>query len=85
MTKDELKEKLESLDDAEFAAFRRDFGGEENRSRDDIVRVYVDFPKHERRMCQLLGLVTEEEKMTGAAVSSAGATVSSAAEFSASG
>jgi len=36
-----------------------------------LIRDYVDHPEHERRICQLLGLTTEEEKAVKAAVSSA--------------
>jgi len=70
MTIAELETKLESMTDAEVSKFCKEFGGDE-LTRRAIIRHYVDHPEHERRMCQLLGLTTQEEKMTEAAVSSA--------------
>jgi len=70
MTIVELETKLASMTDTEVSRFCAAFGGGD-RPRDAIVRDYVDHPEHERRMCQLLRLITQEEKMTNAAVSSA--------------
>jgi hypothetical protein len=44
----------------------------------------VDYPEHERRICQLLNLKTEAEKLTGAALKSAEAAHQSAASARAS-
>ncbi len=74
----ELKAKLVSMTDEELAEFFIAFGQSGyDCSRESVVRCFVDHPEHERRMCQLLGLATEEEKRTTAAVDSARAGMSS--------
>ena len=70
MTRDELRRKLISMSDREIGEFCQEFGGGE-QTRDQLVRTFVDHPEFERRMCQLLQLPTEDEKLTTAATSSA--------------
>ena len=70
MTVVEYKAALAALSEEAFAAFRRDFGGD-FPSRQRYVDDFVHHPEHERRLCQLLGLLTEADKLTTAAISSA--------------
>ncbi len=70
MTRIELRQKLDDMDEQELSILCADFGGGD-LSRHAVVRHYVDHPEHERRICQLLGLTMEEEKAVKAAVSSA--------------
>jgi hypothetical protein len=70
MTLSELTAILDSMTDSEVSQFCSEFGGGD-RSRSAIVREFVDHPEYERRICQLLGARTQEEKMTDAAVCSA--------------
>jgi len=63
MTIADLRAALDTLDDAAFAAFRRDFGGNFT-TRQEYVDEFVHQPEHERRLCQLLRLTTEEDKRT---------------------
>ena len=69
MTVQELREALEALSEEKFSAFVQQFGGD-HKTPEQVVRAYVDGvdanPKLERRLCQLLGLRTEEEKRTEA-------------------
>lgn len=79
MTINEYRKKLEKLNDEQFNKFKKDFGGDQ-KTRDEYVRNFVDNPKHERRICQLLELKTEEEKITKATTRSVwAASISSAA------
>ena len=77
MTLTEYKSALEVLSDEGFAAFRSDFGGD-FRTRQQYVDNFVHHPEHERRICQLLGLRTEAEKLVEAALASAQAAAGSA-------
>ncbi len=70
MTINEYKAALEAMSDNEFKRFCADFGAD-FESPDRYVRDFVDRPQHERRLCQLLGLKTQEEKQTDATVTSA--------------
>lgn len=63
MTVAEYKVALDALDDAGFAKFRRDFGGD-FATRQQYVDDFVHHPDHERRLCQLLALTTEYDKRT---------------------
>jgi len=65
MTINEYRKKLNKLSDEKFKSFNEDFGGGQ-KTREERVREYVDNPKYERRICQLLGLKTQEEKTTKA-------------------
>jgi hypothetical protein len=78
MTINEYRKKLEKLNDEQFNKFKKDFGGD-LKTREDYVRNFVDNPKHERRICQLLELKTEEEKITKATTRSVWAASISAA------
>jgi hypothetical protein len=77
MTTKELKQKLGSMTDEEVSKFCEDcrLG---DRPRDEISRIFVNKPELERRICDLLGFATEEEKSTEAATASAKADTSSA-------
>ena len=77
MTTAEYKSALESLSDERFAAFRKDFGGD-FRTRQQYVDDFIYHPEHERRICQLLGLTTELDKLSEAARASALAAADSA-------
>ncbi|MFC1552320.1 hypothetical protein ACFL6P_07105 [Candidatus Latescibacterota bacterium] len=77
MTINEYEKRLGELSHEEFQKFKIDFGGSKE-TIEKRVREFVDHPEYERRICQLLGLQTEEEKLNDAAVKSADATVKSA-------
>jgi len=70
MTIVELREKLCSMPKEEFLLFVEDYGGDFG-TPEDVVRSYVDNPGHERRLCHLLTMTTQEERITEASVSSA--------------
>lgn len=78
MTIDEYKKRLEELTENDFKHFNDDFGGGQQTIQQRI-RGYVDHPEHERRICQLLELKTEDEKLNEAALRSANAAQQSAA------
>lgn len=78
MTRLELSEALAKLTDEQFDRFKQAFGGEPGRSREAVVREFVHHPEHERRLCQLLELPTEDEKLVGASSASASAAKDSA-------
>ena len=67
MTREELKDKLNKMSDKEFIDFVKDFGGE-YKDPSKLLRNYVDHPEWEPRICQLLGLQTEEERRTKAVI-----------------
>jgi hypothetical protein len=73
----EYEKKLRDLTHEELQKFNADFGGERTEI-DQRVRDFVDHPEHEGRICQLLGLKTEAEKLTDAAINSANAAMQSA-------
>jgi hypothetical protein len=77
MTLQELDEKLRSLSNEELQKFNDDLGGGQ-KTIEDRVREFVDDPQHERRICQLLELKTEEEKLTEASIISSRAAFESA-------
>lgn len=77
MNLQEYKESLRKLSSEEFIKFNVDFGGGE-LSIEERIRDFVDHPQHERRICQLLDLKTEAQKITEATVNSADAAVKSA-------
>lgn len=77
MTITEYESALRALDDREFAAFRVAFGGD-FATRQQYVDDFVNHPEHQRRICQLLGLKTEEEKLVEAALVLAKASAGSA-------
>jgi len=83
MTIDEYREKLKKLNDDKFNKFKEDFGGD-LKTREEYVRNFVDNPKHERRICQLLKLKTEEEKITRATTRATIAAIISAVAIAAS-
>jgi len=67
MTREELKDKLNKMSDKEFNNFVKNFGGE-YKDPSKLLRNYIDHPEWEPRICQLLGLQTEEEKRTQAVI-----------------
>ena len=70
MTLIEYKSALEALDDEAFAKFRSAFGGD-FKTRQEYVDDFVHFPEHERHICRLLNLKTQEERLVDAAAASA--------------
>ncbi len=78
MTLEEYEKRLRELNDEEFQKFNNDFGGGQ-KTIEQRVREFVDDPQYERRICHLLGLRTEAEKLTAAALKSANAADQSAA------
>lgn len=78
MTIDEYKKRLEELTENDFKRFNDDFGGGQQTIQ-QRRRSYVDHPEHERRICQLLELKTEDEKLNEAALRSVNAAQQSAA------
>ena len=77
MTISEYQAALGALDERGFADYRSAFGGDFS-TRQQYVDDFVHHPGHERRICQLLGLRTEEGKVTEAALGSAKAAAESA-------
>ena len=77
MTINEYRKKLNKLNDNQFGKFKEDFGGD-FKTREDYIRNFVDNPQHERRICQLLKLKTEEEKKARATIYSASSALISA-------
>ena len=77
MNLQEYENKLRELTPEERGKFNAGFGGERTEI-DQRVRDFVDHPEHERRICQLLGLKTEAEKMTDAAINASKAAMQSA-------
>jgi len=67
MTGEELKDKFEKMSKEKFNDFIKDFGGE-HRESSKFLRDYIDHPEWEPRICQLLGLQTEEERRTQAVI-----------------
>jgi hypothetical protein len=78
MTFEEYDKRLRELTDESFQKFNNDFGGGQ-KTIEQRVRELVSHPEHERRICHLLGLNTESEKLTAAALKSANAADLSAA------
>ncbi len=66
----ELRNKAKGMSKEELDKFAEDFGGGLNDPL-KIERAFIDHPAYERRMAQLLGLKTEEEKRTQAAIEAA--------------
>lgn len=77
MTLEEYDKRLQEFTSEQFEKFNNDFGGGQ-KTIEQRVREFVDDPKHERRICHLLGLKTEAEKLTAAALKSANAAEQSA-------
>ena len=77
MNLQEYENRLRELTPEELSKFNSDFGGERTQI-DQRMRDFTDHPEHERRICQLLGLKTEAEKMTDAAINSSNAAIQSA-------
>ena len=77
MNRQEYTQKLQSLSKIEIEKFNADFGGG-NQSIEERVRDFVHDPRHEARICHLLNLKTEDEKLVEAAQESAAAAARSA-------
>ncbi|MEQ8788889.1 MAG: hypothetical protein RIC55_21435 [Pirellulaceae bacterium] len=73
----EVRERLNSLSEAEYLEFEQRFGGAE-KTREGYVRAFVEKPEVERKLCYILCLETEQEKQTAAALASAKAAEESA-------
>jgi len=65
MNMSELHDALKLKSDETFRALILEFGGD-SKTRADLEREFVDHPEYERRICQLLGLATEGEKLVKA-------------------
>lgn len=78
MTLEEYSRRLRELSTEELQKFNSDFGGGE-KTIEQRVRDFVDHPEHEARICYLLGLKTEAEKLNAAVLNSADAADRSAA------
>lgn len=66
MTITEYEKALIKLEkEGKFAAYRTDFGGTAT-TVEAYVRSFVHAPEHERRICQLLQLPTQEERQVKA-------------------
>ena len=77
MTLAEYRDALNRMDDESFRQFRGEFGGDFT-ARAQYVDDFVHHPDHERRLCQILDLPTQEERQVSAALISAQAAVESA-------
>jgi hypothetical protein len=77
MNLQKYENKLRELTPEKLKTFNEDLGGDRNKI-EQRVRDFVDHPECERRICQLLGLKTEAEKLTEAAVTSSNASLQSA-------
>jgi hypothetical protein len=66
----ELRNRLGQLSDLKFGKFVQDFGGS-FQDREEVVSAFVGKPELERRLCQLLDIATEEEKMVQATLAAA--------------
>jgi len=73
MNRKELEDKLNKMNEEEFKDFMKKLGGG-HESTSAVVRAFVDDPKLEKRYCQVLDLLTEEEKRTQATIEAAEAT-----------
>lgn len=67
MTREELKDELNKMSDKEFIDFVKDFGGG-HKDPSEFLRKYIDNLEWEPRICQLLGLQTEEERRNQAVI-----------------
>lgn len=70
MNLEELRNGLLKLSDLKFEQFVNDLGGG-HKDREAVVRTFVDKPDLERRLCQLLNIPTEAEKMVQATLDAA--------------
>jgi hypothetical protein len=77
MNLQEYENKLRELSPEELQKFNADFGGDRTKI-EQRVRDFVDHPEHEGRICQLLRLKTEAEKITDATIHSSKAAMKSA-------
>lgn len=77
MTNEEYRAALNKMTDAEFAAFNERFGGGP-LVREARLDEFAHHPEYERRLCYLLNLKTEGEKMVEATVQAAAAAKDSA-------
>ena len=77
MTVDEYEAKLQKLSNKEYEEFESALGGDPV-SKESRVKDFVHHPEWERRICFLLKLNTEADKLTAAGIASASAAVESA-------
>ncbi|HCX73270.1 MAG TPA: hypothetical protein DHM37_06085, partial [Candidatus Cloacimonas sp.] len=66
MTRKKLKKIIGKMDENDYEKFRKDFGGDD--TEDELIRNYIDHPEWEPRICHILGLKTEKEKMQQATI-----------------
>ncbi|MDZ4687776.1 MAG: hypothetical protein SH850_22110 [Planctomycetaceae bacterium] len=67
----ELREIVFKMTDEEFLAFRRRFGGDNDR--DGYVKWFVDHPEKESALCFALNMPTQAERFASAQLSAADA------------
>lgn len=77
MTPHELHQRLNDMSEPEYEELLARFGGEK-RTREQFVREYARDSRHERLLCHLVGLKSEQQKLTEAAQRSAEAAATSA-------
>jgi hypothetical protein len=70
MNIEELANKLNNMSDDGVEHFIKALGGN-HKTRESVVSYFVSHPEVERRICLLLGLPTEEEKITQSAIDTA--------------
>jgi hypothetical protein len=77
MTQEEYETRLRAFTEEELNKFNLDFGGGDF-TIEERAREFVGHPEYERVLCYHLGLKTEDEKLTEAALRSANAAEKSA-------
>ena len=70
MNKEELRDTLNKMSDKKVSDFTGELGVV-LKDRPEIEKAFVDHPEYERRMAQILGLKSEEEKRTQAVIETA--------------
>lgn len=77
MTIEEYRLKLYEMSSDKFKEFQDKFGGNQ-KSREERVKEFARNPEHERLICSMLELKTEDEKLVEVASKSAKAASASA-------
>ena len=77
MNRQELDQTLKAMSAEQFKNFVGKFGGE-HADPDSFVSQFILHPEWEQRLCQLLGFLTEQEKMTKAVLRASSAAIVSA-------
>jgi hypothetical protein len=72
MTYAEYVQRLKAMTEEEFQKFRKQYGGDGDREA--YIRRGIESPKHEKRLCQIFELPTQEERLIEAQIKAAEAT-----------